>query len=79
MVVRWGGEKIGWGRGPRHELFVTGRRLAFIKLKEKRSFLRRTREACPDDVDEALKNEKSFEVPVSKITEAKVDTFVMTP
>ena len=78
-VVLWEGEKIGWGRGPRYELFITDRRLAFIKLKEKKSFLRRTWEACPDDVDEALKNEGSFEVPISKITEAKADSIMMTP
>jgi hypothetical protein len=78
-IVLWEGEKIGWGRGPRYELFITDRRLAFIKLKEKKSFLRCTWEACSDNIDEALKNEGSFEVPISKIIEAKTDTIMMTP
>lgn len=78
-IVLWEGEKIGWGRGPRYELFITDQRLAFIKLKEKKSFLRRAWEACSDNIDEALKNEESFEVPISRVTEAKVDTIMMTP
>jgi hypothetical protein len=41
--------------------------------------LRRTSEACADNIDEALKTEGSFEVPISKITEFKPDMRMMRP
>jgi hypothetical protein len=73
------GEKIGWGRGITGVLFITDKRLAFVKLVRKKAFLRYRYEECPENLDDALKNEGSFEIPIRQITEAAPDTILMTP
>ncbi len=72
-------EKPGWGRGTSGMLFITDRRLAFSKLKQKKAFLRYRYEECPEDIDDALKNEGSFEVPINQVIEAMPDTVLKTP
>jgi len=75
-------EKIGWGRGITGVLFITDKRLVFVKLVEKKAlkkFLIYQYEDCPENLDDALKNEGSFEVPINQITEAAPDTLMMTP
>jgi len=67
-------EKIGWGRGITGLLFITDKRLAFVKLIPKKALLRYRYEECPENLDDALKNEGSFEVLINQITEAAPDT-----
>ncbi len=76
------GVKIGWGRGIAGVLFITDKRLAFVKLVPnkglKKLFADQYME-CPENLDDALKNEGSFEVPINQITEAVPDTVLKTP
>ena len=75
-------DKIGWGRGITGVLFITDKRLAFVKLIEKKAlkkFLIYRYEECPENLEDALKNEGSFEVPINQITEAAPDTILKTP
>ena len=74
--------KIGWGRGLAGVLFITDKRLAFVKLipnKGLKKFFADQYKECPENLDDALKNEGSFEVPINQITEAAPDTVLKTP
>jgi hypothetical protein len=72
-------EKIGFGRGITGVLFVTSRRLAFVKLQRKKTLLTYRYQECPENLDDALKNEGSFEVDINQILEATANTVMKTP
>ena len=72
-------EKLGWGRGTPAVLFVTNKRVAVIKLKQKKTFLTYRYEECPENLDDALNNEGSFEIAINQILAAAPDTVMKTP
>jgi hypothetical protein len=71
-------EKPGMGQALKGQLIVTNRRLVYIRYHGGKYLTAKT-EDYSDRLEEGLKNEGSFEVPINMITEAKADRVWGTP
>jgi hypothetical protein len=71
-------EKPGMGQALKGQLIVTNRRLVYIRYHGGK-YLTAKAEDYSDRIEEGLRNEGSFEVPINMITEAKADRVWGTP
>jgi hypothetical protein len=71
-------EKPGMGQALKGQLIVTNRRLVYVRYRGGK-YLTAKAEDYGDRLEEGLKNEGSFEVPINMITEAKADRVWGTP
>lgn len=71
-------EKPGMGQALKGQLILTDRRLVYVRYSGGKYLTAKTTDYS-DRIDEGLRNEESFEVPLNKITEAKADRVWGTP
>jgi len=71
-------EKPGMGQALKGQFFLTNQRLIYIRYLGGK-YLTAKVEDYSDRIEEGLKNEGSFEIPVNMITEAKADRVWGTP
>jgi len=71
-------EKPGMGRMAKGQLILTNRRLIYIKHRGGK-FLGAKVEDYSSRIEEGLKNEGSFEVPLGQVSEAKAERIWGTP
>lgn len=71
-------EKPGMGQALKGQLILTNRRLVYVRYLGGKYMTAKSKDYS-DNIEEGLKNEGSFEVPLDKITEAKPDRVWGTP
>ncbi len=71
-------EKPGMGQALKGQLLLTDQRFVYIRYLGGK-FLTAKVEDYSDQIEEGLKNEGSFEIPINMITEAKADRVWGTP
>jgi len=71
-------EKPGMGQALKGQLILTNRRVVYIRYLGGK-YLTAKAEDYGDRLEEGLRNEGSFEVPINMITEAKADRIWGTP
>ena len=71
-------EKPGMGQVLKGQLILTDRRLVYVRYSGGKYLTAKTADYS-DRIDEGLRNEESFEVPLNNITEAKADRVWGTP
>jgi hypothetical protein len=71
-------EKPGMGQALKGQMVLTDRRLIYIRYLGGKYLTAKTQDYS-DNIDEGLKNEGSFAVPLNMITEAKADRVWGTP
>ena len=71
-------EKPGMGQAMKGQLFITGRRLVYVKFPGGK-FMTAKPTDYSDKIDEGLKNEGSFTVAIDDVNEAKADRVWGTP
>jgi hypothetical protein len=65
-------EKPGMGRALKGQLILTNKRLVYVKYLGGKYLTAKTKDYS-GSIEEGLRNEGSFEVPINMITEAKAD------
>jgi hypothetical protein len=71
-------EKPGMGQALKGQLILTNRRLVYVRYLGGKYLTAKTADYS-DRIEEGLRNEGSFEIPLSKITEARSDRVWGTP
>ena len=71
-------EKPGMGQALKGQLILTDRRLVYVRYLGGKYLTAKTADYS-DRIEEGLRNEGSFEIPLNKITEAKADRVWGTP
>jgi len=71
-------EKPGMGQALKGQLILTSRRLVYVRYLGGKYLTAKTKDYS-DSIEEGLRNEGSFEVPLDMITEAEADRVWGTP